>query len=148
RKLLALAERFGLAVDPDALVGRLAVGERQRVEILKSLYRDARILILDEPTAVLTPSESVTLFDTLRAMAREGLAVVLISHKLEAVLRVSDRIMVLRRGRVVAERDPKSLDKAELAELMVGRRVSRPHRVPRPPGAAVFALERVSVAGP
>jgi len=148
RKLSAIATRFGLAVDPDARVGTLAVGERQRVEILKSLYRDARVLILDEPTAVLTPPESATLFDTLRVMASEGLAVVLISHKLEEVLRVSDRIVVLRQGRVVAERDPRDINKAELAELMVGRRVARPQRTRRTPGAPVFTLEAASVAGP
>jgi simple sugar transport system ATP-binding protein len=107
--LLATAQRFGLAVAPDARVGTLSVGERQRVEILKALLpfgrrRGARILILDEPTAVLTPQESRSLFATLRQMVAEGLAIVFISHKLDEVLRVADRIAVLRGGRLVAER--------------------------------------------
>jgi simple sugar transport system ATP-binding protein len=147
RKLLAIADRFGLAVDPDARVARLSVGERQRVEILKPLYRDARLLVLDEPTAVLTPAESENLFATLRSMAAEGLAVILISHKLDEVLRVSDRVLVLRAGRIVAERLPAGLNKQELAELMVGHRVMRPRREPLEAGAPVFALEGASVVG-
>ena len=102
RSVAALADRFGLAVDPRARIWQLSVGEQQRVEILKALYRDARVLILDEPTAVLTPQESRALFETLRAMAADGRAIVFISHKLHEVLAVSDRITVLRGGRVVA----------------------------------------------
>ena len=93
---------FGLAVDPRARIWQLSVGEQQRVEILKALHRDARVLILDEPTAVLTPQEARALFATLRAMAADGRAIVFISHKLHEVLEVSDRITVLRGGRVVA----------------------------------------------
>ena len=96
--------RFGLEVDPDARVGDLAVGQRQRVEILKALYRDARILILDEPTAVLTPQETEALFRTLRLAVAEGLSVVFITHKLGEVMAVSDRVLVLRHGRLVGER--------------------------------------------
>ncbi len=102
RRLLDLGVRFGLAVDPQARVGSLSVGERQRVEILKALYRGARVLILDEPTAVLTPQESEALFATLRQMVSAGLAIIFISHKLDEVLRVSHRIAVLRAGRLVA----------------------------------------------
>ena len=102
RKVAALAEQFGLAVDPRARIWQLSVGEQQRVEILKALYRDARVLILDEPTAVLTPQEARALFETLRAMAADGRTIVFISHKLHEVLAVSDRITVLRGGRVVA----------------------------------------------
>jgi simple sugar transport system ATP-binding protein len=147
RKLADLTRRFGLEVDPDARVARLSVGERQRVEILKSLYRDARLLVLDEPTAVLTPAESDRLFATLRQMAAGGLAIILISHKLEEVLRASDRIVVLRAGRVVAERPSSALNRHELAELMVGRRIVRPHREPMAAGDPVFALDHVGVAG-
>jgi len=145
RRLAELAGRFGLAVAPDAPVSGLSVGERQRVEILKSLYRDARILALDEPTAVLTPQESARLFATLRAMAREGLSVIFISHKLDEVLAVADRIVILRGGRVVAERRAAQTDRAELAELMVGRRVARPTREPVPPGEILLEARDVTV---
>ncbi|WP_062013538.1 ABC transporter ATP-binding protein, partial [Aureimonas sp. AU4] len=128
RKLAELSERFGLAVDPDARVADLSVGERQRVEILKGLYNDARVLILDEPTAVLTQGEGERLFATLRRMAAEGLSLIFISHKLGEVLGAADRIVVLRAGRVVAERRAAETTKDELAELMVGRRVARPKR--------------------
>ncbi|MCA1974217.1 MAG: ATP-binding cassette domain-containing protein, partial [Caenispirillum sp.] len=114
-RLADLAERFGLAVDPDRRVGDLSVGERQRVEILKALYREARILILDEPTAVLTPQESERLFATLRRMVDEGLSVIFISHKLPEVMAVSRRVAVLRQGRCVAVRDTAGLDRAGLA---------------------------------
>ena len=144
-KLRALSEKFGLRVDPDAPVHRLSVGEQQRVEILKSLYRQARILVLDEPTAVLTPGESVTLFETLRKMAAAGLSVILISHKLDEVLRVSDQVAVLRGGTLVAQRAAAQLTRAELAELMVGRRVMRPTRQPLPVGEVVWALQDAQV---
>lgn len=145
QRLADLAARFGLAVDPSARVGSLSIGERQRIEILKALYRDVRILILDEPTAVLTPSEAESLFATLRALARSGLSIIFISHKLDEVLRASDRVVVLRRGRVVAERSAATTDRDELAELMVGRTVSAPRRHAVAPGEPVFALDGVSV---
>jgi len=144
-KLAALSERFGLAVHPDARVGDLSVGERQRVEILKSLYRDAKVLILDEPTAVLTHQEAETLFATLRGMAANGLSLIFISHKLHEVLAAADRVVVLRGGKVVAERKAGATSREELAELMVGRRVARPHRESQPPGPVVMKAERVSV---
>lgn len=122
-RLVDTARRFGLAVDPDARVGDLSVGERQRVEILKALIRGARMLILDEPTAVLTPQESRSLFATLRQMVAEGMAIVFISHKLDEVVAVSDRIAVLRAGRLVSEHHAADVDKAQLAEAMVGRAV-------------------------
>jgi len=146
-KLRTLSEQFGLRVDPDALVQRLSVGEQQRVEILKSLYRQARILVLDEPTAVLTPGESITLFETLRKMAAAGLSVILISHKLDEVLRVADQIAVLRAGRLVAQRAAAALDRATLAELMVGRRVLRAKRQPLPVGDVVWALQDAAIEG-
>ena len=140
RKLVETGERFGLGVNPDALIGGLSVGERQRVEILKALVRGARILILDEPTAVLTPQESESLFATLSQLVAEGLSVIFISHKLDEVLRVSDRIAVLRAGRLVATLPAAQADKAMLAELMVGRAVAPAVRRPRPRGAAVCEL--------
>ncbi|MBK5926475.1 ABC transporter ATP-binding protein [Rhodobaculum claviforme] len=142
-RLLALADRFGLPVDPDARVGRLSVGERQRVEILKALYRDARILILDEPTAVLARPEAQKLFETLRGMTEAGLSLIFISHKLTEVMAASDRVAVLRAGRLVAERRTADTSAGELAELMVGRRVTRPRRAPQTPGAPVLVAEGV-----
>ncbi len=132
-RLLQEAQRFGLQVDPDARVGSLSVGERQRVEILKALYRGARILILDEPTAVLTPQESDSLFATLQQMVAQGLAIVFISHKLDEVLRVSHRIAVLRQGQLAAQLPTAQANKAGLAEAMVGRQVQAAKRVARSP---------------
>jgi simple sugar transport system ATP-binding protein len=145
QKLLALCDRFGLPVDPDARVADLSVGERQRLEILKALFREARILILDEPTAVLARPEAERLFETLRGMTGQGLSIVFISHKLHEVMAASDRVAVLRGGRMVAERITRDTSPAELAELMVGRRVSRPSRAARAPGAAVVTADRVTV---
>ena len=146
-RLMATGERFGLSVDPDARVGSLSVGERQRVEILKALTRDARVLILDEPTAVLTPQESESLFATLKRLVGEGLSLIFISHKLPEVLRVSDRIAVLRAGRLVATLPAAGADRATLAHLMVGRDVPAPVAKPHVPGAVVCAIEGVRVRG-
>ncbi|HET8733350.1 MAG TPA: ATP-binding cassette domain-containing protein, partial [Anaeromyxobacteraceae bacterium] len=140
-----LSERFGLAVDTDARVGDLSVGERQRVEILKALYRGARILVLDEPTSVLTPQEAETLFATLRELAAAGLSILFISHKLAEVMRTSTRIAVLRGGRLVAEREAAATSQEELARLMVGRDVTAPTRARRAPGPEVLRLEGVTV---
>ena len=104
-------------------MGSLSVGQQQRVEILKALYRDARILVLDEPTAVLTPGETEEIFALLRRLASDGHSIVFISHKLYEVLEVADRITVIRRGRVIGERRPGETTEEELAELMVGREV-------------------------
>ena len=147
RRLEETGRRFGLGVDPDALIGSLSVGERQRVEILKALVRGARILILDEPTAVLTPQESESLFATLGQLVAEGLSVIFISHKLDEVLRVSHRIAVLRGGRLVATLPSAEADKAMLAELMVGRAVPPAVRRPRAPGPVVCALGGAMLAG-
>ena len=147
-KLAALMAGSGLAVDLDVPVGSLTVGERQRVEILKALYRDARVLILDEPTAVLTPAESDGLFAVLRALAAQGLAVAFISHKLGEVVAGSDRVAVLRGGRKVAERETAGADRAGLAALMVGREVPVVRREAPIPGPEVLALAGVAVAGP
>jgi ABC-type uncharacterized transport system ATPase subunit len=121
RQLTALQQRFGLQIDPDAKVWTLSVGEQQKVEILKALYRDVDILIMDEPTAVLAPAETEDLFRTLKSLVEEGRSVVFISHKLNEVMDISDRIVVLRNGRVLAERKTAETNTRELANLMVGR---------------------------
>ncbi|MCD7107743.1 ABC transporter ATP-binding protein [Rhizobium sp. DKSPLA3] len=144
-KLADIARRFGLGVDPDARLGDLSVGEQQRVEILKALYNDARILVLDEPTAVLTQAEAETLFSTLKVMARQGLSLIFISHKLDEVMATADRIVVLRGGRHVADRKALETSKAELAELMVGRSVARPVREAAVPGETVLEAAAVTV---
>jgi len=123
RRIIELGRRFGFEIDPEAKVGSLSVGWQQRVEILKALYRNARILVLDEPTAVLTPQETDEIFAVLRRLASEGHSIVFISHKLYEVLEIADRITVIRRGRVVGERKPAETDEDDLAELMVGREV-------------------------
>lgn len=143
-KLLHIAERFGLPVEPEAKISKLSVGERQRVEILKALYRDARILILDEPTAVLARPEAQRLFETLRDMTREGLSLIFISHKLHEVM-TADRVAVLRGGALVAERKTAQTSPAELAELMVGKKVERPVRQDHRIGAPVLVAEKVRV---
>jgi general nucleoside transport system ATP-binding protein len=143
-RLLHTAQRFGLPVRPEALVGGLSVGERQRVEILKALYREARILILDEPTAVLTPQESESLFATLQQMVAQGLSIIFISHKLDEVLRVCDRVAVLRAGRLVAQAEARGSTPAQLAQWMVGHEVAPPRRQPaQQVGDAVCALRAV-----
>ena len=126
-RLLDAAARFGLQVNPEARIAELSVGERQRVEILKALTRGARLLILDEPTAVLTPQESRALFATLKKMVAQGMAILFISHKLDEVRAVSDRIAVLRAGQLVASFDP-AVDPAALAQAMVGRKVDSVER--------------------
>jgi simple sugar transport system ATP-binding protein len=149
-RVVALGQRFGLAVNPDARVGDLSVGEKQRVEILKALYRGARILILDEPTSVLTPQEVDALFATLRGFIAEGLAVIFISHKLDEVMAISHRVAVLRQGKLVAERNTSATHPGELAEVMVGRKVEMP-RLQEAQGAPasvpVLQLKQVSVTG-
>jgi ABC-type uncharacterized transport system ATPase subunit len=146
-RLAACAERYGLDVDPSAPVWKLSVGEQQRAEILRALYRNARILILDEPTATLTPFEAEQLLPRLRAMAAEGTAVVFITHHLDEVITHTDRITVLRGGRHVATLAPRETTTRELARLMVGREVASfavglgDAPLDAAPGAA--ALERV-----
>jgi simple sugar transport system ATP-binding protein len=122
-RVRALAASYGFAIDPTAVVESLSVGEEQRVEILKALYRGVEILILDEPTAVLTPQETQELFGNLRELRDDGKTIVFISHKLDEVLEIADRITVLRRGKVVGETTPGTTTKQELAEMMVGRPV-------------------------
>ncbi len=126
RRIREVSDAYGLGVDPDALVADLGVGQRQRVEILKVLYRGARILILDEPTAVLVPHEVDELFANLRDLKAEGLTVLFISHKLDEVLSVADDVTVIRRGTTVATVDPRATTARQLAELMVGSELPSP----------------------
>ena len=152
QKLVALMADSGLDVPPDRRVSRLSVGEKQRLEILKVLYRGARILVLDEPTAVLTPQEVEGLFVVLRRLVANGLSIIFISHKLNEVLAIADRIAVLRAGGKVADRPAAGADRATLAELMVGREVAQSRRTPRAPGIRAAGARRRSTrdgsAGP
>lgn len=122
-RIAELSKKYGIKVDPYAYIWQLSVGEQQRVEIIKALYRDADVLILDEPTAVLTPHEVEDLFKTLRSMASIGHSIVFISHKLKEVMAIADRITVLRHGRIVTEFLPEETDVRQLARAMVGRDV-------------------------
>jgi simple sugar transport system ATP-binding protein len=146
RRVAELSARYRMPVDPRARIWQLSVGEQQRVEILKALYREARILILDEPTAVLTPQEAAGLFATLRAMADEGRTIIFISHKLHEVMAVADRVTVLRRGRSVATAETAGSSPAALAALMVGREVESPRREPSAAGPGELALEVAAVS--
>ena len=149
RAVAELGDRYGLPIDPAARIADLSVGEQQRVEIVKTLYRGVEVLLLDEPTAVLTPQEAESLFATLRAMAADGKAVVFISHKLGEVLRVADRVTVMRDGHVVGAVAAAGTTVHELARMMVGRDVDlSPRRAESPPGGPVLTLEAVDLEGP
>ena len=141
-----LADAHGLAVNPDALVQDLSVGAQQRVEIVKALYRGAEVLILDEPTAVLTPHETEELFSIMRSLVRQGKSIIFITHKLKEVLAISDRITVLRGGKVVGTTEPARTSEAKLAAMMVGREVLlRVEKGPARPGAEVLAVHDLHV---
>ena len=124
QRIRALSEQYGLAVDPEALIEDLPVGVQQRVEIIKTLYREAEILILDEPTAVLTPQETEELFEIMRGLVQQGKSIIFISHKLKEVMTIADRVVVLRNGRVTGQTTPAESSEEELAEMMVGREVT------------------------
>ncbi len=144
--VIEMSERYGMAASPDALVGSLPVGVQQRVEIMKVLRRDAQLLILDEPTAALTPQESDQLFRTVRALRESGRSVVFISHKLREVRAIADRVTVMRRGRVVGRASPLATDN-ELASLMVGRSVVLDRdKTPAVPGSSVVEVDGLTVA--
>ena len=144
RRLRELIETFDFALNPHTRVDRLTVGEKQRVEILKVLYRGARLLILDEPTAVLTPQQSESLLVFLDKMRAQGLAAIFISHKLHEVLRASQQVIVLRHGRVVMETSTANCDSRSLAAAMVGAEVERPQRQPRKHGEVLLELSEVA----
>src|SRR5215211_5946069 len=141
-----LSQRYGLKVDPQARVADLSVGVQQRVEILKTLYREARILVLDEPTAVLTPQETEDLFSVLKELVADGLSIILITHKLGELLGVSDRITIIRDGRVVDTVRTAETNERELARLMVGREVLlRVEKKETKPGDPRLAAEEIVV---
>jgi ABC-type uncharacterized transport system ATPase subunit len=148
KHLLEVSEQYGLQVDPDAYIWQLAVGERQRAEILKALYRDARLLVLDEPTAVLTPPEVEELFVTLRQLTADGRGLIFISHKLHEVMELSDEITVLRDGRVSGTTRPSETSREQLAEMMVGRPVELTRDVPaQEPGPDRLIIDNLRVIG-
>ena len=145
KKLAELGDRFGLRLDPDAPVSELAIGGQQRLEIIKALFRDARILILDEPTAVLTPQEADALFEALRAMAGDGLGIIFISHKLYEVKAITNRAMIMRLGEVSATVDDiASVSERELGELMCGHEIIPPQKPPSEPGKVLLSLTEIA----
>src|SRR5438309_8337380 len=141
RRVLEISKRFNFAINPDARIQDITVGQQQRVEILKALYRNADILILDEPTALLTPQEAADLFGILRTLTREGISIIFISHKLNEVLEIADRITVLRRGKKIETVPREGATEESLARAMVGREVLL--RVEKPPAQAGDVLLRV-----
>jgi ABC-type uncharacterized transport system ATPase subunit len=146
KRVREISERYGLAVDPDARVERITVGQQQRVEILKALYRGAEILILDEPTAVLTPQEAQELFEIIRSLKEQGKSIIFISHKLNEVLEIADRITTLRRGKVVDTVAAEGATEEGLARMMVGREVLlRVDKKPAAPGEPLLEVEDLEV---
>jgi len=145
KKIVDLGDKFGLKVDPRAKIWQLSVGEQQRVELLKMLYRGADVLIMDEPTAVLAPQEIDVLFETLRAMIAQGKSVIFISHKLHEVSSIADRVSVLRRGKVTASGVPaKGVSRQQLASMMVGREVVLfVNKKPKQPGDVILDVKDV-----
>jgi ABC-type uncharacterized transport system ATPase subunit len=146
RSVAEISERYGLAVDPHARVQDITVGQQQRVEILKALYRGAEILVLDEPTAVLTPQEARELFEIIRSLTAQGKSVIFITHKLNEVLEIASRVTVLRRGRVVDTLPTAGSSEEQLAELMVGRKVLlEVEKQPRQPGEPLLSVRNLRV---
>ena len=146
QKIRQLAADYGLEVDPDALIEELPVGLQQRVEIVKALYRQANILVLDEPTAVLTPQEAEDLFKVMHQLTSRGVSIIFITHKLKEVLAVADSVTVMRRGQVVDTVNPKGMNEQSLAAMMVGREVLlRVDKTPAQPGKPVVSIEHLTV---
>ena len=146
KKVMALSEKYGLRVDPDALVSDISVGMQQRVEILKMLYRDNEILIFDEPTAVLTPQEIDELMEIMRGFKKEGKSILFITHKLNEIMAVADRCTVLRKGKYMGTVDIKDTTKEELSRMMVGRDVQlQVEKQPAKPGAVVLDVQNVTM---
>jgi simple sugar transport system ATP-binding protein len=147
-RIRAVSEEYGLPLDPSRMVGDLSAGERQRVEIIRCLLQDPKLLIMDEPTSVLTPQEVEILFKTLRQLSSEGTAILYISHKLEEIRTLCDAATILRRGKVVGTADPKASTARELAEMMVGATLTPPERKATAKGEIVLGVTGVSVASP
>ncbi len=147
-KIRAVSEEYGLPLDPARMVGDLSAGERQRVEIIRCLLQDPKLLIMDEPTSVLTPQEVEILFRTLRQLSAEGTAILYISHKLEEIRSLCDAATILRRGTVVGTADPKTSSARELAEAMVGATLTPPERHGREKGRVLLGVSDLSVASP
>ena len=146
RRIRELSAQYGLDVDPDKPVWELSAGEQQRVEIVKALSRNADLLIMDEPTSVLTPQEADELFDILRRMCSEGHSVILISHKLDEILDICHRVMVLRKGRVTGEAPIEDVNKGRLAEMMIGRQIATAYaKADIEPGETVLEVKRLDV---
>ncbi len=146
KEIKALGEQHGLPINPEAFVEDLSVGEEQRVEIVKALYRGAEVLILDEPTAVLTPQEAEDLFAVMRSLIAQGKSIIFITHKLKEVLAIADRITVLRDGKVVGTTEPAQTSEGELAAMMVGREVIlQVEKGPAEPGEAVLEVQNLYV---
>ena len=146
KKVMALSEKYGLRVDPDALISDISVGMQQRVEILKMLYRDNEILIFDEPTAVLTPQEIDELMEIMRGFKKEGKSILFITHKLNEIMAVADRCTVLRKGKYMGTVDIKDTTKEELSRMMVGRDVQlQVEKKPAAPGKVVLDVENVTM---
>ncbi|MDR1765173.1 MAG: ABC transporter ATP-binding protein [Lachnospiraceae bacterium] len=144
-KVRALSGEYGLKVPPEKLVRELSVGEQQRVEIIKALYQGARVLILDEPTAVLTPQEVEELFDVINRLRESGKSVIMITHKLKETMAISDRVYVMRQGRMVGQRKTGETSIDELSEMMVGHQVARADRVDSEPGEVILRMEHVAL---
>ena len=147
-RIRTVSEAYGLPLDPARRVGDLSAGERQRVEIIRCLLQDPKLLIMDEPTSVLTPQEVEILFRTLRKLAAEGTSILYISHKLEEIRALCDNATILRRGRVVARLDPRERSAREMAELMVGTALATPARKPGSRGAETLVVKDLSLASP
>ncbi|MFG5381212.1 ABC transporter ATP-binding protein [Yoonia sp. R2-816] len=143
-----VSDQYGLPLDPDRIVGELSAGERQRVEIIRCLLQDPKLLIMDEPTSVLTPQEVAILFETLRKLSSEGTAILYISHKLEEIRTLCDNATVLRLGEVVGECDPKTTSARDMAELMVGSKLHVPEKADKPAGDTVLTLQDLSAKAP
>ncbi|MEY4068471.1 MAG: hypothetical protein RLZZ332_807, partial [Actinomycetota bacterium] len=149
RMVKQVSDKYSLELDPDAVIEDLPVGVRQRVEIVKVLMRDAKIVVFDEPTAVLTPSEILEFFEIVRSLVAAGRGVIFITHKLKEALTIADRINVLRRGKVVGEANPKNTTESDIAEMMVGRAVQLVvDKKPATPGAAMLQVKNLSVVEP
>ncbi len=146
KKILEISKKYNLEIDPKAKVGDLSVGMQQRVEILKAFYRDARLLILDEPTAMLTPQETRELFKIINNLKAQGISILFISHKLDEVMEISDRVTVMRRGKTIKTLNTKETNEQELANLMVGREVKLVVEKSEPRlGETVLKIENLTV---